>query len=78
MNMAIPVLSSVPIPDIDNVSTSMLLMPLVTPLSTNCTYPPSSMIGSIADHDRPYAQYGHLSMRERVCVCFISSLFFMI
>jgi hypothetical protein len=56
----------------------MLLMPLVTPLSTNCTYPPSSMIGSIADHDRPYAQYGHLSMRERVCVCFISSLFFMI
>lgn len=33
-----------------------------TAVPTYSFYPPSSMFGYIADHDRPYAEYGHLGM----------------
>ncbi len=60
--MSIPTLSSTSITDVDDVST-LLMMPLVT-TSTSTNYPPlpTSMDDLIAEHDRPYAEYGHLSM----------------
>ncbi len=56
--MSISTLLSTSITNIDNMSTL-----LMAPQSTHCSYPPTSMIGLIAEHDRPYSQYGHLSMR---------------
>ena len=31
-------------------------------MANQCPYPPSSTVGLINDHDRPYSEYGHLSM----------------
>jgi hypothetical protein len=53
-----------------NIRTSMVLtaIPMYSP------YPPVSMIGQIAEHDRPFSEYGHLSNYYycyyiHLCVC---------
>jgi len=51
--------------DIDDVS-KLIMMPMVTLTSTTTTLTSSisstSMIGLITEHDRPFSDYGHLSM----------------
>jgi hypothetical protein len=46
--------------DIDDITT-LLTMPLVTSTSTNNPSLSVSITDLIAEHDRPYADYGHLS-----------------
>lgn len=50
--------------DINDVS-ELIMMPMVTLASTttlNSSISSTSMIGLIAEHDRPFSNYGHLSM----------------
>ena len=59
--MSIPTLSGTSVTDIDDVST-LLMMPLVASTSMNCPSLSTSIGDLIAEHDRPYSKYGHLSM----------------
>jgi hypothetical protein len=61
--MSIPVRSSTATTDVDDVST-LMMMPLVTSTSTNGQSLDTSMSDLIAEHDRPYSEYGHLSMSQ--------------
>jgi hypothetical protein len=48
---------------------------VITAIPMDCPYPPHSMFGSIADHDRPYAEYGHLSMCITTTTSFSNQIF---
>ncbi len=62
MNMSIQALLSTAIADIDDMSTLIMMSPVPSTSSAMCPSLPTSMTDLIAEHDRPYSDYGHLSM----------------